>query len=519
MKMKFWSTALFIIFCSSSCQKTNICDKRQHLTLNIRFDPQTLDPRKVRCLCDTIITKNLFEGLTRIGSNNRPILALASAIKISHDEKTYTFFLRPSTWSNKEPLTAHDFVYAWQSALNPKFRAGYAELLFCIKNAKSIHSGDQRPDTLGAKVIDDQTLVVELENPTPYFLQLLANPTYFPIYSKVDQTNPSWSQQASTYISNGPFKLSKWKHGNVLSLTRNTNYWDKSEVKLNTIDMIMVTEETALCLFESGKLDWIGSPLSMLSTDSIETLQNHYQLLSKPYMGTNLIRINTQLTPFTSKNTRKAFGLAIDRAALVNYVLHGGATPTTALVPRSLELKSSSYFLDADVQMARQMIGSKNIPPVTLIYTAYERNHKIAKALQHQWKSAFGVNVLLEGLERSVYYERISTHNYELALSSWFADFADPINFLNVFKAKTNGTNNTHWENTSYVTYLNESTLADNSQTRLTLLAKAEALILEEMPIIPLYTYSMRYVVHPKLKKYILTPMGAVDFKNAYFLD
>ena len=223
--------------------------------------------------------------------------------------------------------------------------------------------GDQSIDALGAMAVDDTTLIVELENPTPYFLQLLANPIYFPINSKHDRKNPNWPQQASTYVSNGPFTLTRWRHGDVLSLAHNAHYWDQTQVKLSKIDMIMVAEEAELCLFESGKLDWIGSPLSMLSTGSINALQDLYPLQSKAYMGTNLIRVNTQIPPFTSKDVRKAFALAIDRKALVNYVLLGGATPTTALVPKSMELMSKPYFVDADIETALKMIGRKEIPP------------------------------------------------------------------------------------------------------------------------------------------------------------
>ena len=346
MKTKSFICLFFILFCSIGCQKKEPSKDCQSLTINLGSDPQTLHPQKARSLSDIIVLKNLFEGLTRIDATGKPNLALAQNLTINEAGTTYTFTLKSSHWSNGDPLTAHDFVYAWKQALNPSFRADNASLLYCIKDAKAMKTGTS--DTVGIKACDDLTLVVELEKPTPYFLELLANPIYFPIHQKQDQEDPHWAGKASSYISNGPFVPAIWDHNDVLSINKNENYWDQQNVKLNQIDLIMVAEETELRLFQQGELDWAGSPLSSIPVDAIQSLKKHKQIQTAPFMGTKFIRVNTEKKPFKSKEIRKELAKALDRHALIAHVFQGIGHPSTRLVPAILGLKNSPYFIDAN---------------------------------------------------------------------------------------------------------------------------------------------------------------------------
>ncbi len=289
--------------------------EKQTLRINLQEEPQSLDPQRGRKLSSQTLMRLLFEGLTRIGPDEKPELALADELEISEDGLTYTFGLRGVTWTNGDPLTAEDFVYAWRRILNPSFPADNASQLYVIKNAKAIKEGTLPADQLAVRAIDHWSLEVKLERPTPYFLELLACPVFFPINPKVDRANPSWSENASTYVSNGPFVLDKWKHNYQLNIKKNPNYWDKQAVRLSEIQFVMVHEETELKMFEKNELDWAGSPLSTLPVDALRDLKKHGQLYTQPFLGTYFMRTNTDLLPFNDQNVRKAFALAINHRA------------------------------------------------------------------------------------------------------------------------------------------------------------------------------------------------------------
>ena len=207
--------AAFGFGCQSPSKKSQLDQPSQVIRISIGDEPQTLDPRSY-LNCATIL-RMLFEGLTRVNSQEKAELALADSVEISIDLKTYTFHLRSSVWSNGDPLTASDFIYAWKKTLSPNFPSDTAFQLYVIKNAKAAKEGKASLDAVGIKAVDEHTLMVELENPTPYFLELAAFPAFFPVNRTLDEKNPSWAQNASTFVGNGPFQLSEWEHTDRMS--------------------------------------------------------------------------------------------------------------------------------------------------------------------------------------------------------------------------------------------------------------------------------------------------------------
>lgn len=507
--------------CQSSSSK-NLAKSQRTIKINIGSEPQTLDPRRARDLNCQTISRMLFEGLVRMDQNEKIELALAEGVTISPDHKTYTFHLKESNWSNGDPVTAFDFVYAWKRMLSADFPCDTAFHLYVIKNAK------ENLEELGARAVDNKTLVIELENPTPYFLDLLAIPAFFPINQQVDEKNPSWSQNAATYVCNGPFHLSEWKHQDHLLMTKNSKYWDAASVKINSIELQMVQEETELKMFEKGELDWAGSPMGTLPIDAIKSLRSGSHLKSKEMLGTYFIRVNTERAAFKHSSMRKAFALAINRQAIVEHVTQGNQTPATGLVPTCLNIQQEPYFQDADQQSAKKFFSeslavlhlkNKNLSEISLLYPSSERSHLVAQALQQQWFEAFGIRVRLEGVEAKVYFDKLSKQDYYLAIASWTADFPDPINFLEVFKYKDGGSNNTLWENSKYIDLLDKSSQIADASMRRDVLAESEKILMEEMPIIPVFYYSMLYVNQPELKDVVLSSMGHIDFRWASLAD
>lgn len=510
--------------CQSSSSQSAAKLTQRALKINITHEPQTLDPRKARDLKCQTIARMLFEGLVRMGREEKIELALAQSVDVSSDLKTYTFHLKDSIWSNGDAVTSFDFVHAWKKMLSADFPCETAFHLYVIKNAKAIKEGKMEIGTLGAKALDSKTLAIELENPTPYFLELLAIPAFFPVNQRVDEETASWMQNVSTFVCNGPFQLSEWRNQDHLTLVKNDKYWDAPSVKLTSIELEMLEPETELMMFEKNDLDWAGSPLGNLPVDALATLKKSSSLKSKEMLGTYFIRVNTEKGVLKQASMRKALAMAIDRQAIVEHIVQGNQLPATGLVPASLNIQKEPYFRDADLENAKKLFSEalaashlkkEDLSDLSFVYPSSERSHLIAQALQQQWFEAFGIRVKLEAAEPKVYLERISKQDYCLSIGSWTADFPDPINFLEIFKYKNGEANNTRWENSQFAALLEKSSQIADASLRREILGESEKILMEEMPIIPVFYYSMLYVNQPQLKDVVLSPMGQIDFRWA----
>lgn len=523
-----WITLLIIPLCLSlfsSCNQSDTSNAtKTTLRLSAEGDPQTLDPRLVRDLASTTPIHMLYEGLMRVGENGEATPALAEEVSVSSDQKVYLFKIRPSSWTDGQPVTANDFEHTWKSILDPHFPSPNAYQLYVIQGARAAKEGKAPLNKVGVKALDDQTLIVHLEQPTPYFLRLTATYFFYPVHSTLrNSSTPSGLNDASI-ITNGPYKLEQWSRRNELSVVPNPFYWDRENVRLERIALIMVDNPTALQLFQKGGLEWTGSPLSTISTDALASLKNQSQLEVMPAAGIYLFRFNTERPPFNHPKVRLAFAQALNRSDLVEHVLQGNQEPAMGLIPPSF-LPATPFFADNNPKLARQLfqealdgqkIGLQDLPLISLCYPSGERAHKIAQVAQQQWKDALGVSVDLQACESKVFYEELTSNHFQIGIGSWFADFQDPISFLEVFKYKDNGTNNTLWENPRYIELLDNSAVATDHGERSQLLKEAEGILLEEMPIVPLFFSSYNYVKKPSVNGVYFSELGYLDFKHAY---
>lgn len=513
----------FVLF-FSSC---NTPSSHVSLKVNLGSDPRTLDPRKVCDLQSQIVVQMFFEGLMRQDQNEKPQCALAEGVEVSTDGRIYTFYLREAKWSNGEEITAHDFVYAWKKSLEPSFPSDRAFQLYVLKNAELAKKGKISLNEVGVTALDTKTLRVELEYPVPYFLELLTLPIYFPICQRLDKIDTEWAQSVSSYICNGPFCPQDWRHNDCLEVKKNLNYWDAFSVKLEQIELLMVSGETEFKMYENKKLDWAGSPLSTLPLDALSHIKKKEEFHTKPFLATYFFRINVTRSPFHHSLIRRAFAIAINRQEIVDHVLQGGQIPATGLVPRSMGLQEVPYFKDGDIERAKSYFARgveesnfslATLPAITLIYIAGEKSHNIAQTVQDQWKKAFGINIELQPMESKTFYDRISKQDFQLAIGSWTADFNDPLNFLEIFKYKNSGLNNTCWENLRYTELLQSALMTLDANERKKILQESEKILMDEMPIIPLFHYTMLYLANEKVQGVILSNLGNVDFKNAYII-
>ncbi len=501
------------------------CNSRV-LRINIASEPRTLDPARARDLQSLTLMRMLFEGLTRVNQEENVEPALAEKIDVSEDLKTYTFHLRASFWSNGERVTADDFVYTWKKILDPKSVAENASQLYVIKNALLCKEGKCPAEDVGVRALDEMTFQVELENPTPYFLELTSYPAFFAISAKLDRERPRWAEGKEDYIGNGPFTLKEWRHHDKLCVQKNERYWDSSAVQVQEIHLFMVKEESELAMFENGDLDWAGSPLSTLPIDALPKLRKTGALRSQPILGTYFFRLNTENPLLASAKLRRALSFSIDRQAIVEHVLLGSQMAAEGFVPSAMHLQEKSYFstlsqedLQALVNEGLQEAGLQkgDMANLELLYASTERNHRIAHAIQEQWMRLFGVQIKLFGVEQKVFFEKLNKGDFQMAAGSWMADFGDAFAFLEVFKNREATTNRTRWDDATYTQMLEASNITVDPVQRKTLLANCEKILLEAMPIIPLFHYNMLYVQNENVKNISISRMGGIDFRWARF--
>ena len=490
---------LLLIFASCTKEQKNSPSRNNILRMNVFREPSTMDPRKGSEFIGSTFHNMLFEGLTRLNSDYSISPAQAKTIEISDDRKTYTFHLRDTKWSDGSPVTAVDFEKAWKKILTPDFAAANAPLFYPIKNAEEAKGGLVPIDKVGIYAVDDKTLVVELKNPTPYFLKLIAFCVFFPVKHTVDDIEPNWMNHAGkNYLSNGPFRLKSWKHNNEIVLEKNPFYWESNMIPLENVQVSMVKDEnTVLQMYENEELDFIGDALSPIPKDVLPKYLKKGLLKTHTSAATTSVTFNVSQFPFTNKSIRKAFAYAIDRKEIVDNITQLGEEIATQIIPTCLKTEPAfSYFKDGNLRKSQKYfskglkelgITAEEFPILTYNYSFSDLNHKLAQALQQQWAKNLGVKVQLQHCEHKVFLDKLVSRDYTMAPMFWFAQYHDPMSVLERFKYKKNPKNYCDWESPTFISLLEQTASDVTDQEHLKILEAAEALLLKEMPLTPLY--------------------------------
>lgn len=509
----------------TGCQKKTAPPITQRLNLNIPSDPDTLDPRRGGDSLSSLFHFLLFDGLVRLDDDGRVIPALAEKINVSEDNKVYTFYLREAFWSDGTPITAWDFEKSWKDILHPDFPAMNAHLLYPIKNAEGAKMGKTSLSEVGIKSLDARVLEVTLENPTPYFLELVAFCVFYPVNSEIDHTNPDWSiQDGQNFLCSGPFALKEWKRSNLIVLERNPHYFKADKILLEEIHFNMVDSEmTALQMFEKGQIDILGQPLISLPTDAVPELAKKNLLQINQVPGTTFCTFNVDQFPFSNVNIRKALCYSINREQIVRNITQLDEQPALGIIPPLLKRRGiqTPFFKDADIETAQALfkkgleelnISEEEFPRVKFLYSKAESSHKIAQALQQQWYEALGIEIELESVDKKYLLHLLKGRNYQIALSFWIAQYRDPINIFERFKYRENVKNYPNWQNERYISLLKQSCESRSDKKRFELLDQAEALFLEEMPLAPIFHWNAAYITQP----YVRT-LGKAPICNGFF--
>lgn len=467
---------------------------------------------------------NLMEGLTRLGEDHKPEAAIAEDWDVSDDGKTYTFHLRgDANWSNGDPVVADDFVYAWQTLLDPETGSSAAFLGYFVEGGEAFNSGDGSADDLGLTAVDDKTFEVQLENPTGYFLHVLTNPAFFPVNKAVATEDPDWHTEADSFVANGPFKLESWDHDSEMVMVRNEEYWDADAVNLDKVHWAMVNDtNTEYQMFESGDLDNADIPPE-LSDELIEG----DNVAIEEQGGLDFYRFNVTEEPFTNKKIRKAFALAVNREDVAEFVVKNGVEPAYGFVSPGFINPSDGDFRDANGDLvtfeadeAKQLLeegmkeeGYDELPEVTLSYNTSDSNKAVAETLQSMFSETLGIEVTLENIEWNVFQEEQKDLNHQLSRSSFLFDYADPINFLESFITDSS-MNRTGWSNETYDGLIADAKAEADEGKRWDLMYEAEKLLAEEMPVFPVRYYNQVEVVREGVTGLLRHPVGYLELKH-----
>lgn len=519
--MKILQT-LLLIFLLLSCSKGNPREQKNVLNLAFSYYPATLDPRKTGDFTSSTLVCLLYEGLTRCLPGEEIVeMALAERVDISSDQRVYTFFLKEAYWSDGHRVTAIDFETSWKKILDPSFPSMSPFLLFPILNAESYYKGTVSIDRVGIRSLDDHTLQIELERPTPYFLSLTAFPLLLPFPSHVTTDVDRETRHGPELISNGPFSIEKIKPNSEILLKKNPLFWNQPNIHLDGIKISIVPDEaTALRMFENQDLDYLGSPLSPLPLDALPSLQQKATLQFNPIAASTFIAFNTQKGPFKNPDLRKAFALAINREAIVNKVASLGQLAAQNLLPPSLSSQESpSLFFHRDLalhhfQKAIHELDPASVSQFTLYFKQSPVEKRLAQALQKSWKEVLDVDITLQELDPKTHAEKLHQNDFQIAIGCWIAQFHDPINLLERYKLKNNAKNFSRWESHPFQTLVEKVSNTTNKTERLLLLREAESILTEECPITTIYHWCSPSISNRRLKNLGFTKSGGVLFER-----
>ncbi len=494
------------------------------LRSNNSSEPGSLDPALAQGTHESWVLENVFEGLMTFDEKGELVPGMAESYEISDDELTYTFTLRDGVkWSNGDPVTAEDFEFTWKRALDPELAADYANILYYIKGGEAYNTGQGSRDDVAVKALDEKTLEVTLESPTAYFLELTAFYTYFPVNKNVVESNPDWAKDPETHVSNGPFKLVKWEHNAKLVLEKNESYYNADKIKLDGIDLDIIEDQnTAWQKYEGGEYHiLVDVPTSVVAQLQA---QNDPELEIGAQVGTYYYNVNPEIKPFNNVKVRKALSMALDRETIVKNITQGGQIAAEGVVSYGLLDETGKEFREgvgslieydpegakalleeglAEEGMSIEEFSSSNF---VLLYNTSESHKKIAQAAQEMWRTALGIEIGLENVEFQVKLDREKSGDYQISRAGWIGDFMDPMTFLDLW-ASDSSFNDVNYNNPEYDALLKEAKSTIDQDVRMESMRKAEKMLMEDMPVLPVYFYTQPYTVKSNVSGIIKVPV------------
>ncbi|EKO3720056.1 oligopeptide ABC transporter substrate-binding protein OppA [Vibrio metschnikovii] len=470
----------------------------------------SLDPHKTEGVPESHVIRDLLEGLVNQDADGNTIPGVAERWETS-DNQTYTFYLRKDAkWSNGDPVTAQDFVYSWQRAVDPATASPYSWYMEYtkMKNAKEIIAGEKASTTLGVKALDDHTLVVELDTPLPYFVMMTGHTTMKPVHKgTIEKHGDEWTR-AGNYVSNGAYMLDRWVVNERLELKRNPNYWDDSKTVINKVTFLPIENQVAeMNRFLSGEIHITNEVpiehfrrLQRDHADSVSVVGS----LCTYYYG-----FNNQKPPLDDVRVRKALSFAIDRDVIANAIMGQGEKPAYFLTPEITagfqpempaygKMTQQQRLAEAKKLLEEAGYNRSNPLRFNLLYNTSENHRKVATAIQSMWRSGLGVNVTLENQEWKTYLDSRREGNFDVTRAGWCGDYNEASSFLTLMKS-SNSSNDPRYHNEEYDTLMAKAMATTSEKERQAIYAQAEKLLARDMPIAPIYQYVKSRLLSPQV--------------------
>ncbi|MBE0413350.1 peptide ABC transporter substrate-binding protein [Yoonia sp.] len=473
----------------------------QTFTYRVGDESPSYDPGLVEDVDGADVVRDLFEGLMNQDAAGNLIPGVATGYTVSDDKLVYTFTLRDNAkWSNGDPVTAGDFVYAWRRAASPELASPYSWYieLMSIENASAVIAGDMDPSELGVTAIDDTTLEVRLSQPLPYFAQMVTHGTTFPVHQATVEAHGSDWMKPGNIVSNGAYVLTEFVPQERLVRERNPMYWNNDATILEKVVKLVVADENvALTRYLAGELDMTDVPAGQfprLSTQYPNQAVSVPQACSYYYMFN--LRDNAP-AELQNPDVRKALSLAIDRDIIVDAVLAGGQKPAYTFTHwatagfETPDIPMASMTQDARNAMAQELLaqagyGSDNPLSIDLLYNTSEAHKSVALAVSQMWKQTLGVETTLSNQEWQTFLEARGTGDYAVARGGWCADYNEASTFLDLMQSES-GYNDSKYLNPEVDALLAEAKTSNNPQP---LYDRVEEFIAQDTPIIPIYHYA-----------------------------
>lgn len=521
------------------------------LAVCLASEPESIDPGLNRAVDGAIMIQHFFEGLIKWADNGTAITDKVNGAKlvpgqaeswekVANDDGTvtYTFKLREDAkWSDGQAVTADDFVYTWQRLADPVTASAYNYMIDMVKGYADIAEGKAEPSTLGVEAKDEHTFVVTLSYDCPYFEEICAFPSTYPVRKDIiDANGDQWTFDPATYVTNGAYTMGEWKHNSYIKAVKSENYYDAESITANTITFQLMDDNNAmLSAYNSGTLQFIEE----MPVDEVATLLADGSLNVVDYIGTYYVCFNTEKAPFDDARVREAFSLVIDRNYIVEKVTQTGQQPATGYVPAGIydetgsegddfrtvggeyySVKAEDY--EANCEKARQLLSDagypngEGFPAVEYLYNTSDNHKAIGEALQQMWQTELGVTVSLNNQEWNTFLQTRQDGNYQIARNGWIADYNDPCSFLDMWYTD-NGNNDAQYSNTEYDALIDAAkATADPAERMKNFHAAEDILIGEDNVLAPIYFYTQKFLLADTVGGMYYTPLGYFFFGHCY---
>ncbi len=516
--------------CGKNKTLVEIGNEKQILHVGNGDEISSVDPHSTSGMPEYHVILSLYEGLV---SKNTKTLAIEPGVaerwEVSDDGLVYTFHLRDNAkWSNGDKVVANDFVQSWLRGLMPALANEYVSSMFVVKNGQNIYEGKADPKEFGATALDDRTLQVTLNAPTPYFLQLLDHHSAYPVhiptvkkFGKIDERGTRWTRPEN-FVGNGAFVLGEWTPNKYLSVKKSTTYWNASSVRLNEVRYYPVPKYTIEeRMFRSGQLH----ATYYLPRDKLAVYKNANNPALRSYanFATYFYRFNVTIKPLDDVRVRKALAYSIDRQRIVEFVTKFGQIPAYTLTPPDKNGYVPKAKMPYDVELAKKLLAEAGFPngvgfpKLKITFNSADDHKHIAEAVQQMWKDNLGIDISLEGTDWKVFLDKEKQLDYQIDRASWVGDYLDPNTFLEMF-VTANGNNRTGYSNARYDELIAKAALERNTEIRFSYFQEAEQILVDEVPILPFYTYNWNRLVATSVQGWDDNVIDYYPFKNMYLI-